>query len=316
MLKKRKKFIIIGFGTAGRRYFESLKKKNVDILIVRKSNNKIYYNGKDISLSRNNLKKISLSEINAVIIASPAKTHWYYLKIFLKKKLSIVVEKPVINNVNQFSKLKSLISKFKNNFYINHSDLYSKHLKQVIKNRKFKNVKKIKFNYGNNNKKYYASEKTLPLLNWLPHILAILIFFLKKIDSYKIIFYKSVVKKGLIFEKSLIEFYSKKTKSEFYFSNFPGSNSRKFRLDYQKGHLVFDSYKNKSFLNRRGVIGKTIYNPKKSFDYLVDILLKNIDKNNNNDFSLYKKYFYIHQKLIKDLLSKKNLKISNRNCHV
>jgi predicted dehydrogenase len=311
VLKKRKKIIIIGFGIAGRRYFEILKKKNFDILIVRRSNNKIYYKGKDISLSKNNLKKILLSQIDAVIIASPAKTHWYYLKIFLKKKLSIVVEKPVIDNANQFRKLKKLISGFKNNFYINHSDLYSKHLKQLIKNCKFKNIKKIKINYGNNNKKYYASEKILPLLNWLPHILAILIFFLKEIDSYNIIFYKKVVKKGLIFEKSLIEFYTKKTKSEFYFSNFPKSNSRKFRLDYQKGYLVFDSYKNKSFLNHGSRTSKSIYSSTKSFDYLVEIILKNIGKSNNNDFPLYEKYFYIQQKLIKDLLSRKNFKASN-----
>jgi hypothetical protein len=311
VLKKRKKIIIIGFGIAGRRYFEILKKKNFDILIVRRSNNKIYYKGKDISLSKNNLKKILLSQIDAVIIASPAKTHWYYLKMFLKKKLSIVVEKPVIDNANQFRKLKKLISGFKNNFYINHSDLYSKHLKQLIKNCKFKNIKKIKINYGNNNKKYYTSEKILPLLNWLPHILAILIFFLKEISSYNIIFYKRVVKKGLVFEKSLIEFYTKKTKSEFYFSNFPKSNSRKFRLDYQKSYLVFDSYKNKSFINQGGRIAKTIYSPTKSFDNLVDIVLKNIGKNNNNDFPLYEKYFYIQQKLIKDVLSTKNLKSSN-----
>jgi predicted dehydrogenase len=309
VIKKRKKIIIIGFGIAGRRYFEILKKKNLDILVVRKSSNKIYYKGKNISLSRNNLKKIPLSQINAVIIASPAKTHWYYLKIFLKKKLSIIVEKPVINNANKFANLRSLIGKFKNNFYINHSDLYSKHLKQVIKNYKFKNIKKIKFNYGNNNKKYHLSEKILPLLNWLPHILAILIFFLKEIDSYKIIFYKRVIKRSLIFEKSLIEFYTKKTKSKFYFSNFPRSNSRKFRLDYQKGYLVFDSYKNKSFINPRGGIRKTIYNPTKPFDYLVDIRLKNIGKNNNNDFPLYEQYFYIHQKLVKDLLSNKKFKI-------
>ena len=180
MLKKRTKIIIIGFGIAGRRYFEILKKKKIDILIVRKSNNKIYYEGKDISLSKNNLKKILLSQIDAVIIASPVKTHWHYLKIFLKKKLSIIVEKPVIDSAKQFSQLKNLIAKFKNNFYINHSDLYSKHLKLLIKNHKFQNIKKIKFNYGNNNKKYHLSEKIFPLLDWLPHILAILIFFFKR----------------------------------------------------------------------------------------------------------------------------------------
>ena len=37
---KRKKIIIVGFGVAGRRYFEILKKKDFDILILRKSKNK------------------------------------------------------------------------------------------------------------------------------------------------------------------------------------------------------------------------------------------------------------------------------------
>ena len=47
---KRKKIIIVGFGVAGRRYFEILKKKDVDILILRKSKNKIFYKNSNITI--------------------------------------------------------------------------------------------------------------------------------------------------------------------------------------------------------------------------------------------------------------------------
>ena len=294
---KRKKIIIVGFGIAGRRYFEILKKKNVDILILRKSKNKIFYKNSNITVSRKDLKNTLLKNIDLVIIASPVKTHWYFLKIFLKFKLDIIVEKPVIYSTYQFNKLKNLIKKFNNNFYINHSDLYNQNFRNLFKNQKYKKIKKIIFHYGNDKNIYNGSNNDGPTLDWLPHILSVIIFFLKNIDSFKIDSFSRIVKKGLILEKSIFYFFFKKIIAKVYFSNFPKMNLRTFRLYYDDGHINFDSYNNKNYILHKKK--KIMYNLNqvKTFDNLINIALKNINKKKQNDFQLFEKYFQIYQKI-------------------
>ena len=55
---KNRKIIIIGFGVAGRRYFDILKKKNIDILVLRKSKNKIFYKNRNIAISKDELNNM------------------------------------------------------------------------------------------------------------------------------------------------------------------------------------------------------------------------------------------------------------------
>jgi prephenate dehydrogenase len=45
-MSKKKIIILVGFGTAGKRYFNAIKKKNLDLIIIRKSNKKIIYKKK------------------------------------------------------------------------------------------------------------------------------------------------------------------------------------------------------------------------------------------------------------------------------
>lgn len=294
---KRKKIIIVGFGVVGRRYFEILKKKDVDILILRKSKNKIFYKNCNIAITRKYLKNTLLTNIDLVIIASPVKTHWYFLNIFLKLNLDIIVEKPVIYNTYQFNKLKNLIKKFNNNFYINHSDLYNQNFRNLFKNQKYKKVKKIIFHYGNNKNIYNGSNNDGPTLDWLPHILSVIIFFLKNIDSFKIDSFSRIVKKGLIYEKSIFYFFFKKIIAKVYFSNFPKMNLRTFRLYYDDGHINFDSYNNKNYILHKKKKIMYNFNQVKTFDNLINIALKNINKKKQNDFQLFEKYFQIYQKV-------------------
>lgn len=301
----RKKIIIIGFGVAGKRYFDILKKKNIDILILRKSKNKIIYKNNNIAISREDLKDISLNEMDLIIIASPVKTHWDYLKIFLKLDLDIIVEKPVIYTTYQFNKLKNLIKKFDNNFYINHSDLYNQNLMNLIKNQKYQDIKKIIFYYGNNKNLYKTSNRDSPILDWLPHILAVITFFLKDIQNFKVHSFSRIIKKGLIYEKSILYFNYNKIMTKVYFSNFPNKNLRTFRLFYKDGYINFDSYKNNNFILQKNKKIMYNFNPKKTFDNLIDIALKNLNKKKQNDFYLFEKYFQIFQRIKQSLLSKK-----------
>jgi predicted dehydrogenase len=308
--KKRKKVIVIGFGTTGKRYFQILKKKNVDILILRKSKKKIFYKNKNIAITQIDLMNISLSNIDLAIISSPVKTHWYYLKIFLKLKLDIIVEKPVINTTSQFKKLKHLIKKFNNNFYINHSDLYNQNLHKLIKNLKNRKINKIIFNYGNDKNSYNVSSDNGPTQDWLPHILAIIIFFVKEISKFKILYYSKVTKKGLVYEKSIFQIRYKKIISDVYFSNFPGNNLRTFKLYFNNGHINFDSYYNNNYILYKKRKLKYNLKPKKTFDNLINIALKNLKKKKHSDFYLFEKYFKIYQKI------KSGILLKSKNNHI
>ena len=56
------------------------------------------------------------------------------------------------------------------------------------------------------------------------------------------------------------------------------------------------------------------FNSKKTFDNLIDIALKNLNKKKQNDFYLFEKYFKIYEKVKLSLLSeKKNIIITKFN---
>jgi hypothetical protein len=86
----------------------------------------------------------------------------------LKKKIDIIVEKPVLNNLIFFYKLKKLIKNFRNNFYINHSDLYNKNFLALTKISNLKKIKKINFYYGNNKtKEVIVNQKVTTSNGWV-----------------------------------------------------------------------------------------------------------------------------------------------------
>lgn len=213
----------------------------------------------------------------------------------MKKKIDIVIEKPVINTKTYFFKLEKLIKKFNNNFYINHSDLYNKNFLFLVKNINFRKIRKINFYYGNNKNKY--KNKNYPTADWLPHILSIIIYFSKNISHYKFLYFYRKKINNLIYEKTLIKFYSKNSVSEVFFSNFPGTKLRTFTVKSNNYILNFDGLKNNNYLvsDKKKLLAK--YNSRRTFDNLFDIVLSNINKKKYNDFYLLKNYFMIWNKI-------------------
>lgn len=215
----------------------------------------------------------------------------------MEKKLDIIIEKPVINNKTYFFKLEKLIKKFNNNFYINHSDLNNKNFLSLVKNINFRKIYKINFHYGNNKNKYKYKYTNYPTADWLPHILSIIIFFSKTISHYKFLYFYRKIIDNLIYEKTLIKFYSKYLVSEFFFSNFPGTKLRTFTVKSNNYILNFDGLKNNNYLVSDNKKLLAIYNSRKTFDNLIDIALFNINKKKYNDFYLLKNYFMIWNKI-------------------
>lgn len=295
--------LIIGFGIAGKRFFKILKKKKIDILVLRKSNKKIIYQKKNISLIYKKFNRMKLNKFDGVIISSPPETHWKYLNILLKENIDIIVEKPVIDEIFYLPMLKKLFKNFNNNFYINHSDLYDRNFKSMVVSKKiFKDIKEIKFNYGNGKNKYKNSLKKTPTNDWLPHVLAVIYFFLKKIDNYRICSFTRKIINNLIYEKTLIKFYSRGVVSTMSFSNFPNRCKRNFSVKFSRGMLNFDCYKKNSFIisNRKKIFFNENLN--NSFENLIDCFLLNFKKKKKNtDFFLFNKYSKLYHSISEEL---------------
>ena len=133
--------------------------KIISNLAKNKSIKKIYsfcYKKEKIRhLNRNNKIKIleyvsdmeKLDQCKSVFISSATKTHFEYIKKFIKKKIYIYCEKPGPTNLKQINFLKKLPKKIKEKIYFGHnllhSDVYS-FLREIIENPSNKDKIKIK----------------------------------------------------------------------------------------------------------------------------------------------------------------------------
>ena len=128
--------------------YQNHSHKIISILSKNKSIKKIFsfcYKKEKIKyLNKNNKIKIleyvsDLSKLNqckSIFISSSTKTHFEYIKKFLRKKIYIYCEKPGPTNLKQINFLKKLTKKIKEKIYFGHNLLHSdifNFLNKVIK---------------------------------------------------------------------------------------------------------------------------------------------------------------------------------------
>jgi predicted dehydrogenase len=102
---------IIGLGLMGQNHLRVISEfKDVKInYLYDKNLKKIKKLSKKYNLKyTSNLKDI-LKSSNAVIIASPTKTHYFYINYFLKTNINLFIEKPIVSNLKQALDLKKKI---------------------------------------------------------------------------------------------------------------------------------------------------------------------------------------------------------------
>ena len=101
---------IVGFGTAGKYYFEILKKnKNVkNIFIIEK--NKITSRQNFIQVNIEKIKKENI-KIDYAIICTPSGNHYEPTKFFLERKVNVLIEKPFVLKLSHALNLISLSKK-------------------------------------------------------------------------------------------------------------------------------------------------------------------------------------------------------------
>lgn len=139
MKSKKIKVGIIGLGYFGKHYLRILHvHPNVELVAVAdhsfKSKAKysfeispkiqIYSEGKDL---------INRSDLEAVIIATPAESHYNLARLALRKGLHVFVEKPMVTNIYDVKKLEKEVKKSKNVFMIGHQYIYNDYINYLKK---------------------------------------------------------------------------------------------------------------------------------------------------------------------------------------
>ena len=146
-------------------------KKKVQI-IKKKFGNKV------ISVDFNTIKKDK--KIENVFLATPPKSNFKILKSLIESKKNILIEKPGMTKLSQFSQIKKLLKNNKSKVtfgYIYIYNDYIRYLRKIIKSKKLGNIKYINFqrqNFGPIRNKVSAA------FDLATHDLSILYYLLNK----------------------------------------------------------------------------------------------------------------------------------------
>jgi len=255
-----KNHIIVGNGKWAKKIIFFLKKYRITKqLVVISRRKKFIFHPNYKELNKSDYIKI-LKNSGTAHICSSNKTHLKYFNFFSKKNIDFIIEKPMVNNLKEFKKLKS---NFKSKYLVNYIDLFNfnfERISNLLKKNKNKKIS-IKILYSNNFHKYKKKQELFE--SWLDHPLAIILFFNKKFSNFKIKKIKSIKdRKGKFAQFLEVEYKFKKTEIKFIITN----NLPKRRLIE-----IQTSFKKYSF-----DLGKKT-NLKKSSFYRLYNNLKNID---------------------------------------
>jgi hypothetical protein len=226
---------LVGYGKMGKIYAKEIRKKKefkiVDIL-----------EHKNILKNPNVTKKFFKSKkINLFIISSPINTHFKYLQLAYKVGGNIIIEKPLVENNNQFKKLKLLNKDYKKKVMIHHNDLLN--LENISFMENLNDCKKIEMFYG---KKELVNSYKKPFFDWLPHPLSIIINLIGEPKKFKIIKYKKTVTNNLIIEKLKLIFNFNNFQIFLNFSNDLKSPSKKIFVYKNNKKKIYDGYAKKN----------------------------------------------------------------------
>jgi len=270
---------LIGYGKMGKIFAKEIKRKKN--FILKKIMSRKNPNNNLLSIK----KFFNEKDIDVFIITSPTWTHFQYLRYAYAANKDIIIEKPIVENLDQFKKLLTLNKKFKKKILIHHNDLLNFEKNKVLeKFGKFNNLKKINMIYGNH--EHYNSYKK-PFFDWLPHPLAIITNCFGKPKKFKILKYEKLKIKNKIIEHLDLSFTLKKFEVFLNFSNNLNKPSKKIIFYENKKKKIYDGYLKK---NQRTI--KILLEKYCNSKYINDL---------NTNIDTYKLLFKIEKKLLKHI---------------
>ncbi len=273
----KKKVIIIGYGSMGKKYEKILNKKfKIDIYDKKKINQKNLIN---------NLKLINKDNYYFAVISTPPKYHQKFCNLCIDGNLDFIVEKPLFLKSDGWNKTIKKIEKKKlicNVAYPRRLGLSYNYLKDLIDKGKIGKLKIIKSNFSQDfrnlrkdYKKIYYSKKNQGggiIYDALTHHLNLMSFYggkIKEIKKYEDrLEYKDikVSDSGIM----IIKFY-KKIMGIIYGNQFQKPNIDEIEFIGTKGNLIFDRIK-----NTISIVGKKETKIKKFNETYEDMFKKQI----------------------------------------
>ena len=151
--------LIIGFGVAGKHYFNLIKKMNLKKKIF-------FHDPLKLKINNSNLNKINKSllrknNIKYAIIATPSYLHYKYAKILIKNNLNLLIEKPLVLNLSNAKKLIKMSKSKKIKCLVVFQIRFNKAIQSLRKTIQKKIIKDVFFvdakMFWNRDKKYYSS---------------------------------------------------------------------------------------------------------------------------------------------------------------
>lgn len=234
---------LIGYGGYGKKYYKNLRQnKNFKIIkILRKSK-------KNLNNLFTNSKKIffNIEIIDLYIIASPTNTHFEYLKCAIDKQKNIIIEKPIVGELQEYLDIKNTIKKYKKIILINHTDLYMdayRNLKLYFD--KIGKINFVKLYFGKKDHyfiKNIINNYDLPHFEWLPHPLAIIIDLFKD-QNYKLnILEKRKTNQKKFLQNLKVIMKGKNANIEINFSNDYKKSRRDIMISGSKSSIIYKGY--------------------------------------------------------------------------
>ena len=145
---------VIGTGYWGSKIVDTIKKMNLQVSLY------------DIN---DNIDAIVPSLIDGVIIATPAQTHMNLAKVFLRRGIDCLVEKPAFMNIAEYNEIAPYTANAK--LMAGHILLYNEHfdfLKQTIVDKEILHIEHRRLAWGR------LQKDINPILHYAPHDIAIL----------------------------------------------------------------------------------------------------------------------------------------------
>ena len=114
-MDKVSRIAIVGFGSIGRRHCRLIKqlRSDIDIILVRSGLGGQFLEESLACASVGSLDEALGIGVDAAIISSPASYHLRDAKHFLKKKIPLLIEKPLSHNINGIEQFKILVDQLK-----------------------------------------------------------------------------------------------------------------------------------------------------------------------------------------------------------
>jgi len=154
--------LIIGFGSAGKYYFELLKNnKKIKKIFIYDENKKIIDN--DLFLDFKNKNTLIENKISHGIIATPSHLHFKYAKYLIDNKINLLIEKPMVLNLNNAKKLIKISKQTNKKCWVVFQNRYNTALQNLKKEINKKNMNKV---FYVDAKMYWCREDKYYKSNW------------------------------------------------------------------------------------------------------------------------------------------------------